>query len=303
MHEEVMRAAVLLVATALAPVSAMAQSQSVLPIPVGIWVEQPQTCDKASNVWIFDGQRIGDIYFYANPRMSQAPQGSMESISRIRRLPNGYTEFKPESFGEVGRLRVKAIGPGRVSREQVAPYREGLDVSETTLTLCKPESLPPRMQAAVRRLAPALAAPASAGPAPVKAAGSAPSAGLTAITVRLTPRAQKRVAALKEQVLVRVDIEAEPVRNTPRDWYLDEITVSLGEQQVTLPAAGGVASIGVPPRLAQRAGRVRPGSEIVRIAVTSARKTQVDNILGCASVTSELGNLPKAVTIDCDLIG
>jgi hypothetical protein len=77
----------------------------------------------------------------------------------------------------------------------------------------------------------------------------------------------------------------------------------LGEQQVTLPAAGGVASIGAPPRLAQRTGKIRPGSEIVRISVTSARKTQVDNILGCASVTNALASLSKAITIDCDLIG
>jgi hypothetical protein len=128
-------------------------------------------------------------------------------------------------------------------------------------------------------------------------------AGLTDISVRLTPRAQRRMATLKEQVLVSIAIEAEPVRRTPREWYLDEITVSLGEQQVTLPAAGGVASIGVPPRLAQRTGKIRPGSEIVRIAVTSARKTQVDNILGCASVTNALASLSKAITIDCDLIG
>lgn len=302
MHAEVMRAAVLLVAAALIPVAARAETQSLLPIPTGVWVEQPQTCDKASNVWIFDGQRVGSIFFYANPRMSQEPQGSMESISRIRRLPNGYTEFKPESFGEVGRLRVKAIGPGRISQLQVAPYREGLDISETTLTLCKPESLPQRMQTAVRRLVPSLAAPAAAAPASARTA-AASSAGLTEVSVRLTPRAQRQVAALKEQVLVRVEIEAEPVRKTPRDWYLDETTVSLGEQQVMLPAAGGVASIGTPPRLAERAGRVRPGSEIVRIAVTSARKTQVDNILGCASATTALASLPRTITIDCDLIG
>jgi hypothetical protein len=226
----------------------------------------------------------------------------METISRIRRLPDGYTEFKPESWGEVGRLRVKAIGPGRISQVQVAPYREGLDVSETTLTQCRPESLPPRMQAAVSRFAPALAAPAAAEPSAARPAGAS-TAGLTDISVRLAPRAQKRMAALKEQVLVSVDVEAEPVRKTPRDWYLDEVTVSLGEQRITLPATGGSANVGLPPRVAARAGRVRPGSEIVRIMVTSARRTQVDNILNCASVTSPLASLPKAITIDCDLIG
>lgn len=149
----------------------------------------------------------------------------------------------------------------------------------------------------------AIAAPAG-GTTAAGTATTAPSgASLTQISVRLTPRAQQWVKSLEEQVLVSVAIEAEPVRKTPRDWYMDEITVSLGEQQVTLPGAGGVASIGAPPRLAQRAGRIRAGSEIVRIAVTSARKTQIDNILNCASMTTQLTSLPKAVTIDCDIIG
>jgi hypothetical protein len=149
----------------------------------------------------------------------------------------------------------------------------------------------------------AIAGPAGGVPAAGAATGAASGTSLTEINVRLTPRAQGRMATLKEQVLVSVAIEAEPVRKTPRDWYLDEVTVSLGEQQVTLPAAGGVASISAPPRLAQRTARIRPGSEIVRIAVTSARKTQIDNILGCASVTKALVGLPKTLTIDCDLIG
>lgn len=135
--------------------------QSLLPITPGAWVQDREQCAAASTAWVYDGTRVGHVFYYVNPRMGHEPQGELSEISLIRKVPGGYTEYKPEGFGELGRMLVKPINSDRISLVLRAPTnRQGMQESEEKLKRCDVNQLAPRMQTALQRFAPTLVASA-----------------------------------------------------------------------------------------------------------------------------------------------
>ena len=154
----------------------MAQSGPSLPIAKGAWVDQYNQCGSTGQVYVYDGTRWGNIYYFENPQMGREPQAELHRITKATRLRSGFTEFTTTvSLGGTAFERVKSLGPNRATYQMGAPARDRVEVDELTLTLCSPASLSQRMQAAVRRFAPAAWTGAAAtAAAPVPAARPAP---------------------------------------------------------------------------------------------------------------------------------
>lgn len=154
-----------------APLASPAQAQqSVLPITPGTWAEDHEQCGGVGQIWVYDGKHAGYVGYHSNPRMGREPFAELKGLSAVRQLRNGYTEYKPEDFGELGRMLVKPIGIDRISLILRAPTNsQGMQESEDKLKRCSFESLSPRMKIAIQRFAPSIAtvgaAVRSAGPA------------------------------------------------------------------------------------------------------------------------------------------
>lgn len=131
--------------------------QPKLPVTPGAWVDDRQPCNAAAWAWIFDGQRAGRVFYYATPRMGREPQGDLEAMTGVRRLRNGFIEFKHPSLGELAHRLIKPQGHDRATLILAAPSnRHGMQDHQENLKLCRYTSLSPRMQLALRRFAPTL---------------------------------------------------------------------------------------------------------------------------------------------------
>lgn len=159
-----------LAASAFVVPEGMAQSGPSLPIAKGAWVDQNNQCGSTGQVYVYDGNRWGNIYYFENPQMGREPQAELHHITKATRLRSGFTDFTTTvSLGGTAFERVKALGPNRANYQMGAAARDRVEVDELTLTLCSPAGLSQRMQAAVRRLAPAAwtgAAAIAAAPVP-----------------------------------------------------------------------------------------------------------------------------------------
>jgi hypothetical protein len=158
-----MNTAFCLVGLALVVVTAeptLAQTTTrLLPIPTGAWVEETKECAAERQVWAFDGRRVGYVGFNPNMRAGQEAYGPLEPFTSVRSLGTGYTEFRPNGFGEIGRMRVRQEGPRRITLVLSAPGRGRIEEDVSRLKLCSFEALSPRVQQALRIFAPALARP------------------------------------------------------------------------------------------------------------------------------------------------
>lgn len=168
---------ILTLAALVSPAAASAQSAPALPIERGVWVSTAERCADASNGFVYDGQQWGSIYYYLNPQVSRDPQAELHRVTKTTKLRDGYTDFRTtQDMGALAYERVRSTGAGRATYRMGAPARSGMDVDEQTLQLCGFSSLSARMQAAIRRFAPALAGAAAAAVPGAGAAASRPTA-------------------------------------------------------------------------------------------------------------------------------
>lgn len=137
---------------------ALAQpNETKLPIPVGVWVDQMKSCSVADSAWVFDGRKTGYVGFNRNLRPGSQHWGELTPFTSVRQVRNGYTEFRPDGFGEIGRMMVKLEGRERISLVLRAPDRDRITESEEKLKLCLITALSPHVQESVHRFAPSLA--------------------------------------------------------------------------------------------------------------------------------------------------
>lgn len=171
------------------PAAAQQTAEPGLPIAEGVWVETRTACNAATGVYVYRGNRFGDVYFWTDNGRMMGPGVNMDTITSVRQLRGGWTEFgwidgDVESHKQVmplpsGQIVLRSVGyDGPAS----GPGRYG-EISRETLRRCPVEQLLPQMRAAVtpvlnvtasdRRLAPA-PAPVSAPPAPPALSGNLP---------------------------------------------------------------------------------------------------------------------------------
>lgn len=137
---------------------AVAQTEaSLLPVRVGAWVDEGVPCSAAQSVWVFDGSRTGYVGFNPNLRRGSQLYGDLSAFTAVKPARGGYTEFRPDGFGEVGRMLVKQEGDDRLTLVLRAPGRERIEESAERLRLCPVETLSANVQQALQMFAPALA--------------------------------------------------------------------------------------------------------------------------------------------------
>lgn len=137
---------------------AVAQTEaSLLPIRVGTWVNEGVSCSTAQSVWVFDGSRTGYVGFNPNLRRGNQPYGDLSAFTSVKPARGGYTEFRPDGFGEISRMLVKQEGGDRLTLVTRAPGRERIEESVDRLRLCAVETLSAQVQQAVQMFAPSLA--------------------------------------------------------------------------------------------------------------------------------------------------
>ncbi|MBL0767772.1 hypothetical protein JI743_03015 [Sphingopyxis sp. DHUNG17] len=146
-------AAMLLGAVA-APV--MAQSAISLPIAKGFWTNDNQKCATVRHGYVFDGKRWGSLYYYG-PNGNMGPAAELQPITQTRAVEGGFTQMQFGGFDGAGYFRVKSTGPDRALYRVGAPFREEMQVMDEMLIRCSYASLSPKMKAALKRFAPALA--------------------------------------------------------------------------------------------------------------------------------------------------
>lgn len=137
-------------------VPASAQPTIKLPIAAGFWTNDDQKCATARYGYIFDGKRWGSVYYYG-PTGNLGPAAELQPITQTRTVEGGFTQMQFGGFDGAGYFRVKSSGPNRAVYRIGAPFREEIQVSDETLIRCSYQAMSPKMKAAMRRFAPALA--------------------------------------------------------------------------------------------------------------------------------------------------
>jgi hypothetical protein len=135
--------------------TALAQKPVALPIAKGFWIAAPAKCATATNGYAFDGNRWGAIYFYG-PKGSMGPTVELEPITQTRAIAGGFTHMQFGGYDGIGYFHVKSLGPDRMMLRTGAPSPDGIQVMDDTLVRCRFSTLSPRMQAALKRAAPAI---------------------------------------------------------------------------------------------------------------------------------------------------
>jgi hypothetical protein len=130
---------------------------SLLPVPVGAWVDEGVSCSAAQSVWVFDGSRTGYVGFNPNLRSGNQLYGDMAAFTSVKPARGGYTEFRPDGFGEISRMLVKQEGGDRLTLIMRAPGREHIEELVDTFRLCPVATLSAKVQQALERFAPSLA--------------------------------------------------------------------------------------------------------------------------------------------------
>ncbi len=135
---------------------AMAQPAIKLPIAAGFWTNDNQKCATVRYGYIFDGKRWGSVYYYG-PTGNLGPAAELQPITQTRTVEGGFTQMQFGGYDGAGYFRVKATGPDRALYRVGAPFREEIQVSDEPLIRCSYQAMSPKMKAAMRRFAPALA--------------------------------------------------------------------------------------------------------------------------------------------------
>lgn len=135
---------------------ALAQPKVVLPIAQGLWVNVTGKCANVTNGYIYDGARWGAVYYYG-PNASMGPVAELEKIGRATPLKNGFTNMQLGETEGVGYFHVKSLPSNRMILRTGAPGPDGIQVMDDMLVRCGFAALSPKMQAAIKRFAPALA--------------------------------------------------------------------------------------------------------------------------------------------------
>ena len=150
-----MRIAMLTLAAIASWAPVMAQPAMKLPIAKGFWTDGNQKCATVRYGYVFDGTRWGSLYFYG-PSGNLGPVAELRPITETRVVEDGFTQMQFDGYDGAGYFRVKATGADRALYRVGAPSREEIQVSDEPLSRCVLQTLSPRMQAAIRRHAPAL---------------------------------------------------------------------------------------------------------------------------------------------------
>lgn len=151
-----MRGWILTLAAIASCAPAMAQPAIQLPIAAGFWANDDQACATASYGYIFDGSRWGVVYYYG-PSGNLGPAAELQPITQMRAVGDGFTQMQFGGYDGAGYFRVKATGADRALYRVGAPFREEIQVSDEALIRCSYQAMSPKMKAAMRRFAPALA--------------------------------------------------------------------------------------------------------------------------------------------------
>ena len=151
-----MRGWLLILAATAASVPVMAQPTIALPIAKGFWTNNGEKCATVHHGYVFDGKRWGAFYFYG-PCGSMGPAVELEPITQTRAVGGGFTQMQFGGYDGAGYFRLKSLGPDRAMYRVGAPFQEDIQESDEPLIRCGFASLSPKMQAAIRRLVPAIA--------------------------------------------------------------------------------------------------------------------------------------------------
>ncbi|ABF52475.1 hypothetical protein Sala_0755 [Sphingopyxis alaskensis RB2256] len=151
-----MRGWIVVLAAAAGSASAMAQSAIKLPIASGFWTNDDQQCATARYGYIFDGRRWGSVYYYG-PTGNLGPAAELQAITQTRAVGGGFTQMQFGGFDGAGYFRIKATGTDRALYRVGAPFRDEIQVADERLIRCSYQAMSPKMKAAMRRFAPALA--------------------------------------------------------------------------------------------------------------------------------------------------
>lgn len=135
---------------------ALAQKQIGLPIATGLWINATDQCATVTNGYVYDGARWGAVYYYG-PNASMGPVAELERIGRASALKDGFTNMQLGETEGVGYFHVKSLAPGRMMLRTGAPGPEGIQVMDDILIRCSFPAMSPKMKAAIKRFAPALA--------------------------------------------------------------------------------------------------------------------------------------------------
>ena len=135
---------------------ALAQTKISLPIAQGLWINASGKCASATNGYVFDGARWGAVYYYG-PNASMGPVAELEKIGRTTALKDGFIDMQLGETEGVGYFNVKSMSPDRMVLRTGAPSPEGIQVMDDTLVRCAFVTLSPKMKAAIKKIAPALA--------------------------------------------------------------------------------------------------------------------------------------------------
>ncbi|WP_260583591.1 hypothetical protein [Sphingopyxis sp. PET50] len=163
-----MRILRLLLVAAMMAMAVPAAAQVNMPIAKGFWILSTDRCATATSGNAFDGANWGNIYYYGEGG-TLGPDGDMQRIVKTAALKDGFTDMKFPDSGGLGYFRVKSLGGDRAIFRIGAPSRASFDVMDDTIVRCDFAALSPKMQAAVRRFAPALATASSPGTAAASA--------------------------------------------------------------------------------------------------------------------------------------
>jgi hypothetical protein len=146
-------AAVLVAAT---PAHAQSKPQAAIRMPIapGLWTDtfRKIPCAKVTSGYVFDGKRWGSFYFYG-PNSTLGPNAELEPITATKAVAGGFTQMQFGGYDTPGTMRVKSLDANR------ALYRvnSGGQESDEELIRCAFNTLSPRMQAGLRKHAPAIA--------------------------------------------------------------------------------------------------------------------------------------------------
>ena len=92
------------------------------------------------------------------------PAAELEPITQARAVAGGFTQMQFGGHDGAGYFRIKLLGLDRALYRVGAPFQDEIQESDETLIRCDFRTLSPKMQAAIRRFAPALAASPAARP-------------------------------------------------------------------------------------------------------------------------------------------
>jgi hypothetical protein len=144
---------------------------------------------------------------------------------------------------------------------------------------------------------------ASCGTPPdVRPSGAAGSNSLFAVTVQLTPEAERRLLELRETTVVIAYFEGQP-RPSVEDRELNsEGIIELGSTRVEMDGAGTVR-LGVIPLSPRQKVLLATEDYAVLVNVTSGRRTDEKNLLNCGSILEKKNQLLGGHrTVVCSLI-